>query len=990
MRAKRTLKTVTATLAGAAALAVAAAFCPPVQTWAARRVLASVAGPGASIAGASAGWERVSLTGLRLDMDGAVLEVPSAEARVGVLSALLGGRITVTSLVAKRWTLDLTRPAQAVQAAPGAGGTPAGSSWARRTLGAAFSAFNVPARASLDGVDLEGIVVLSDQAGRPMSNALVVVTGGGLSSGSEGRFQCSLTAVLSDASAAVSSLRVLGTLSTAMDAAGTFTRADLKMDATARGRQFPNGIGLSGLASASRAAGAVSYAFTLQRGSETIASVDARSNGGPLRVAGSWHLNLKDTDLAPFALGRALPAFDAAGEGRYEVDTANGDLHAVGKCGVSADRLGVVSADLAVLGRVELVADFDMARAGNSQRVDRLEAHLAGSAPVASVLALQPFEFNAETGELKVARPSGDLVGISVTGIPLGWLKGPLPWLDAAGGDFPGEFAMRADNGRLALRTKAPLAASNVSLAREGKAVASGLDLSAFVLADYAPNGWQVQLAPVTVRSEGVELLSLEARFGKLAGSDDPIKAEGSWSVSLPALMAQPVASAIPGIAGGDASGSFTASLGATRGVRIKVALSGLVSSGPGGGALPSVGADVSVDLDPAGLATFVVPLKLSYPERAADLVLSGTVASDPGGRVVVAAVSGGRLAIEDLGVVAVLCGARLRNSEPAPSPGIPGPVQPHDDTPFWPARRGRVSVRVDNLTFPRVEVADVQGALELDPRSLELAGISAKYGDACRLRLAGKVSFSPGEAKAYSLQSTLTVTGLDSAPFFRAIHPESPPVVEGRFDLTGQLTSTGVGVRDLVERIQGECRLSSRSGIFRALHAGAIEPLRQNQSKIEDALDTVTSLFGKKADKTFDAIVDSAEGLSDIHYDQMNVVASRGDDLDLHFTEISLIAPEEHLTGTGTVTQVDGVSIRDEPLSVDLVLAVRGRLETLMGIVGMLKEGGGDELGYTPIYQPIHLGGTLRDIDQSQWRDMLVRAPLRKAGGLFDKLLGR
>jgi hypothetical protein len=54
-----------------------------------------------------------------------------------------------------------------------------------------------------------------------------------------------------------------------------------------------------------------------------------------------------------------------------------------------------------------------------------------------------------------------------------------------------------------------------------------------------------------------------------------------------------------------------------------------------------------------------------------------------------------------------------------------------------------------------------------------------------------------------------------------------------------------------------------------------------------------------------------------------------------------------------------------------------------------MLKDGP-DELGYTPLSQPIHLGGTLSNIDESQWREMLVNAPLRKAGGLFDKLLGR
>ena len=52
---------------------VAVAFLPPVQTWAARTAVAAVAGPGASIESASFGPAHVSLRGLRVEMDGAVL-----------------------------------------------------------------------------------------------------------------------------------------------------------------------------------------------------------------------------------------------------------------------------------------------------------------------------------------------------------------------------------------------------------------------------------------------------------------------------------------------------------------------------------------------------------------------------------------------------------------------------------------------------------------------------------------------------------------------------------------------------------------------------------------------------------------------------------------------------------------------------------------------------------------------------------------------------
>jgi hypothetical protein len=453
--------------------------------------------------------------------------------------------------------------------------------------------------------------------------------------------------------------------------------------------------------------------------------------------------------------------------------------------------------------------------------------------------------------------------------------------------------------------------------------------------------------------------------------------------------MAQPLAARFSVLSGGDASGSFAASLGETRELRVKVALQNLSSSAMGAVDLPSANADVSADLEPSGRVTFSIPLHLFYPTRTADMVVSGTVASDGRGLVVDENLSGGALSLEDVKAVAVLFGARIRGDGPgrasAPAPASDGP-----QTPFWPSGRGRLSVRIDSLSLPRFDLGDVRCALTFDPGALEMEGGTAKFGAGCSARVAGKILFSQGAQGPYALQATASVSDLDSAPFFREINPDVPPAIDGHFDITGQLTSVGDGIRGLGDALQGECKLSSRSGSFRALRTGVIEPLRQNQSRIVDALDSVTSLFGKKADKSFDAVVGTAEGLSEIHYDQLNIDATRGADLDLHFSQISLIAPEEHVSGSGTVTHVDGISVGDQPLSLDLNLGVRGRLEALMGVVGMLKDDGQDELGYAQLYQPIHLGGTLRDIDQSQWRDMLVRAPLRKAGGLFDKLLGR
>lgn len=982
MRAKPFPILLAAVLAVVALLA--AAFSPPVQTWAARRAVASVLGPGSSVAGASAGLGRASLTGLRVETEGAILTAPSADAEIAVVPALFGRHYHFRSLVAKGWTLDLTR-------SRGSGPYEAdgGYPWIARAFGSALAAFKVHADLSLDSVDLEGDVLFPDEAGRLAGRAHIVVTGGGMGQGRDGRFLCSAQAVVDDRSAPVSAVSVNAIVTAAMDASGTFTRAALKADTTASGRGFPKGIDLSCTASAARGAGKETYSVSLIRGSERVAAFDAEGPDGSLKMAGSWRLDLRDSDLAPFALGRSLPVFYAAGQGSYEADPSTGDVHAVGNLTVSADHLGVVARDLGALGPVDLVADFDVARLGASLRVARLVMGLSGASPVVSVRALQSFEFNTSTGELKVAVPADDLVGISVKGVPLAWLKGVLPAVELAGGDAQGELVMRAEDGRLVLRTRAPLTSSGVAISVSGHPIASGLLLSAFVLGDYAAQGWQLQVAPFAVRSEGIEMLSLEARFGRLAGAGKAIKAAGSWSASVPLLLSIPAASGLPRLESGDASGSFEASLDSTREVNVRLALKGLASSAAPGVVLPSITSEMRADFAVGGKTTFSVPVRMDYGMRGVDLVLAGTVTSDGTGPFVDASLSGTRLLSDDLAAIAILCGGSAGSAPATAPPAVTPLADARQPGAFWPGFRGRVAMKFEDILFPRVDLRDIRGILHVDASTLSLESGSATVGASSASHLEGKIAFAPGAVRPYSFTAAVSVDNVDSAALFREINPDRAPAIEGRFDIAGHLAGSGEGATDLLETAQGDLKLSSKGGRFMALHTDVVDQIKQAPSKLVDALDSVTSLFGKKSENLGTALVESAKEISDIHYDQMSITAQRGPDLDIKITEITLIAPEERLAGAGDIAYSSGTPIRDQPLSIDLDMGVRGHLGKFLDVVGMLKDGQ-DEMGYTPLYQPIHLGGTLRNVDQSQWKDMLVQAPLRKGTGFIDKLLGK
>jgi hypothetical protein len=978
MSAKPHLRLLSGLVAGLLALGVCLAFLPAVQTWFVRRTLEGR--PGATIGRLALGFGHARARQVRLERDGMVLTLPAVDADLPILAALFGRGYHFRSLQARGWTLDLTH--RGAEAAEGAGPAP---SWAAGAVGGIMASLRLPAGLAVDDLSLEGDVVFLDATGKPSGRSHVVITGGGLAAGSEGRFRCSVTAAVDDLTAPVYSVAVTSTLNLSMEATGRITRAQLQAGATAVGRQFPKGIGLSGVASAVEQGGKQSFAVSLVRAGARVAEFDGENAVGSPRISGTWSLDLRDSDLAPFALGRNLPVFYVAGRGGYDGDASTGDLHAAGKLQASAERLEVISRALGALGHLGVVADFDMARVGDSLRVSRLETSVSGAAPVGAVNALQSFEFKPATGELKVADPSGDLVGITVQALPLGWLQGVLPWVDLAGGAASGEFVMRAEDGRLALRTLSPLVAAGVSAGRNGKVWGTGLEVSAFLLGDYAPQGWQLQLAPIAFRSDGTKILSVEARIGRLAGVAGTVKAAGSWSGSVPGLLAQPFAAGLPRMTAGDSSGNFEASLDSTREIRMAVALSSLAAAAAPGVALPAVASELRADIDGAGQVTFSVPLRLTYPDRSPQVTLAGTLRPGAAGPEVQATLSGTHLTADDLAALSALS----VGGPPAPAARAGAPAFPAAPHAFWPDLHARFAVKLEELDFPQAELRDLRGTLRIEPALLAIEGATAALSGGSKGRLDAQVAFTAADPKPYAFKAKLVVENIDAAPYFQASDPGKPPIIEGRFALASDLAGAGTGPADLLAHATGTLRLTSKGGVLRALRADVVDAIKQDPSRIADAIDTVTSLFGKKVEKVGTALVETTKALAEIPYDQVAVSAERGDDLNLKVTEITMIAPEERLTGTALITYTPGVRLRDQPLSADLVLGIRGHLAKYMDIVGLLGDSQ-DELGYTRLYEPIHFSGTLAHLDQSQWRELLIQAPLRKGGGLIDKLLGR
>ena len=145
------------------ALLVLTAISPPLQTWAAQEALNRQPGVHATIDSLSAGFGRVDIEKAHIEFDGAVLTLPLLQAQVPLTRALLERRVSVQGLLAKGWTLDLSKAgaSQAVDAkvageAASAGVNQASARRASLLLLGYLTSLELPLAVSLEGVDLEG------------------------------------------------------------------------------------------------------------------------------------------------------------------------------------------------------------------------------------------------------------------------------------------------------------------------------------------------------------------------------------------------------------------------------------------------------------------------------------------------------------------------------------------------------------------------------------------------------------------------------------------------------------------------------------------------------------------------------------------------------------------------------------------------------------------------------------------------------------------
>jgi hypothetical protein len=298
-----------------------------------------------------------------------------------------------------------------------------------------------------------------------------------------------------------------------------------------------------------------------------------------------------------------------------------------------------------------------------------------------------------------------------------------------------------------------------------------------------------------------------------------------------------------------------------------------------------------------------------------------------------------------------------------------------------------------------------VGGTVTLEPRLLRLEGGHGQQEPYHPARLAGTIAFEPAAALPYRLEATASLTGLTTAELLPTRSETTTPVWEGKYAAAVKSRSAGRTFDELWRRREDEFRLTSEAGIVRVLATEIASSIPKREAKSNETLgrigESLGDLFKQRRNEDKIVVIPSAISLEaeqvlnvsyvlrEFAYSTLAITAFRTVDGTIHLNDIAIEADSLRLSGTGQIAGSGASRLMARPLRLDLKLGLeRGVAE---GVIGSgLLSGETDAKGYVRLAEPVRLGGTLEAIDDSEWREQLLRAALRTPEPGASKPAGR
>ena len=647
--------------------------------------------------------------------------------------------------------------------------------------------------------------------------------------------------------------------------------------------------------------------------------------------------------------------------------------------------LGILTVDSVAEGRMEgqtlLVTKF-------SSVVNR-----SGDVLLASVETLQPLTADLATVRVAPANPAAAAARLRLGEMPLATAQVLVPKSELSGTLNGATFEVTLPGSdQIGVQTTEPFSLRGVGVVLDGQVLVKSLDLDLDFSAAKRDQAVSGELRRFEVRQGSVVLTRVTAKGEATLGAKLIASGKGRLETDVAAVMKQPVLAASALLSRGNLTADFEVTSGDPLLAKATVALRNLVAR-QGDQALGDVdcSVDASVKADASG-GTVKIPLTLTVGGRRSDLTLEGSFNRTATKLTINGKLGSNQIVVDDFKALAALAPQAPTANPPAASPASGGQAAPTqatgqsgaaaapkatptaaaDTVPFWKGVGGRFEADLKLVKYGRdYTISGIRCAAAADDTHLALENLEGKFKDNAFKVTAG-IDFAAKSRQPYTLNGLVKIPAFDVGAFLRAANPNEAPQLETVVAINATLNGKGATAPDLAQNAYGKFDVTGSKGVLRALgnRGGQAAGIGSFGLKVAGILQKSDAMVagGELTDR-----------LREMPFDRFTMHAERGRDLNLKLTSLEFLSPDTRLTGSGTIQYQKGVGIANQPLHVELRLAGKDSMAVVLRTAYLLGDQT-DEKGYTPMSSSFVIGGTLANVDASQFWKIVGSAGAKAA----------
>lgn len=645
---------------------------------------------------------------------------------------------------------------------------------------------------------------------------------------------------------------------------------------------------------------------------------------------------------------------------------------------VDADLLrpDVLLPELAALQGLSLQGDFQATVTGevltlNSATLDASE----NGVQVASLVLKQGLTLGRQQ------QFSGELMNISLTGLPLVWVN---PWLGGAlelsGAPFSAEFCVAGgEDGSIQITSRRPIEVGPFSLSKDKRPLLDDVFIRMHPTVGIgADNTIQYKLGDFQLLDRSGDVVS-----GSLSGSMLPVlgglplsglQTRARLQLDLSDLFKQPMFVGRASILGGQARVELELDGAAEYPAKLETVITDFrvmdFSASPQDYRLAA-----QVKQSESGISLLDASFEAGSEDRpSTNLQLSGSVNAEKQPIPFKVNIISTKVVQRDMDRLLAAFKADesgmsrpLSTSSSSASSPLQGGTQ---NPPPWAALDGEVAIKIDALTLASGhELRGLSANARLSEALLILDHIEASL-DGGGLQGGARVEYHRESPATYCIASNCKFENIDPLVFSKNDSGTFP--IQGRFNGELQFVGSGATLGSALEDAEGGLTITGRDGIL-----SAFELDNRSQLGLLGA-----GLLGQQLDRPgITAMAQAIPYFKDMPFQNFTLKLTRGDDRQIRIAELNFLGDNVRIQGDGFIAASGLSEVIKQPLSLRLALSAKGRLVSYLETLQLLGPDTSED-GFRGWKQNINIGGTLGDPDTSEFQRILADAARRAIRG--------